>query len=530
MVTDRTWVRSASLALGLALAACLAHDSIALVTVGAAPAAASPRRKMFVPMIGGPTPGALERPDANGPRPAAACPASLQSLIDAAAPGSVIQAPPCIYRETVTISKPLTLSGALGAEIRGSDVWTGWTRRGQYWIRSGAPAFKQEARPCRSGSDGRCNRPEQVFLDERPLRQVPSGPTSGQFAVDSAGDILLADDPTGHVAEVTIRERWIVGAADDVAIERFVMRHAAAPAQHGAIANDGHSGWTIQGSTLSDVHGAVVSLEGGHGLRLLDNDIARGGQLGVHASAVADVLVRGNKIHENNTEDFDPEWEAGALKAAGDVSRLTVDGNEVYGNGGPGIWCDIDCRSIVVSSNRVHDNALAGIFFEISDGASIHGNAVWENGWSKPSWGWGAGILISSSGHAEVYGNALGWNADGISVISQDRGDAPATAGIGNHVYGNTVASIADSTALGWFQDWNGPMYRQESDNQGADNAFWYPGAENDGSRFEWNSQAIARLAEFAATPGGHGSRYVASAERDQVLGAAGIPLAPKAR
>ena len=71
------------------------------------------------------------------------CEGSLQALVDAAEPQSVVQASAgCVYREQVTINKPLTLKGGLGTEIRGSNVWTGWTKSGSYWVSKGSfPTF-----------------------------------------------------------------------------------------------------------------------------------------------------------------------------------------------------------------------------------------------------------------------------------------------------------------------------------------------------------------------------------------------------
>jgi nitrous oxidase accessory protein NosD len=46
---------------------------------------------------------------------------SIQALVDAASPEAVVEAPGgCVYRETITINKPLTLKGGPGAEIRGT--------------------------------------------------------------------------------------------------------------------------------------------------------------------------------------------------------------------------------------------------------------------------------------------------------------------------------------------------------------------------------------------------------------------------
>jgi parallel beta-helix repeat protein len=86
---------------------------------------------------------------------------------------------------------------------------------------------------------------------------------------------------------------------------------------------------------------------------------------------------------------------------------LTVDQNEVDRNGGPGLWCDIDCTNAAFTNNRVHHNTRAGIMFEISHYGTITGNAAWENGWGKRSWVWGAGILVSTSDNTEVAHNVV---------------------------------------------------------------------------------------------------------------------------
>ena len=49
---------------------------------------------------------------------------TIQELVDAAKPGAIVQVPPGIYRETITLNAPITLVGEQGSEIRGSDVWT----------------------------------------------------------------------------------------------------------------------------------------------------------------------------------------------------------------------------------------------------------------------------------------------------------------------------------------------------------------------------------------------------------------------
>lgn len=472
-----------------------------------------------------PTP-APAPPPAAAPAPAR----SIQALVNAAAPGSTVVVPPGIYRETVTITKPLTLVGEPGAEIRGSDVWTEWKRQGTYWVHGGLPALPKIDAPGLDDSGGRQNWPHQVFFDGRPLVQVASNPTSGQFAV-SGDRVILADDPNGHLIEVTTREYWVVGKADNVTVQGFTMKHAANRPQTGAISNGGHSNWTIRECVLSDAHGAAVSLVGASSLHLLNNEIFRGGQLGVHGWNATDVLVQGNRIHDNNTERFSWRWEAGGLKMC-EMTRLTLDGNEVWGNWGPGLWCDIDCQDTTISNNRVHHNLVFGINYEISRSAKIFGNVVWENGWGFDDWGWGAGILVQNSADTEVFGNIVAWNADGISVISQSRKDSPPVTG--NQVHDNTICIVATGTpnvfALAWLEDWQGGIAAEHSRNTGANNAIWHANPNGAPWPFVWGREQFPyhKLDQFAATPGNRGGRYLSPADKDRILAEAGVPLAPE--
>ena len=471
--------------------------------------------------------GAIPAPPAASPGPSdrAPAPGTLQGLVDAARPGAVVDVPAGVYRESVTIDKPLTVRGD-GAEIRGSDVWSDWQATGSRW-RSNAsvPAFT-------GGGiclDPRCAWPEQVFIDGQPLVQVARDPAPGQFSMEPDRRVLLGDDPRGRLVEVTVRERWLTVQAPDVTIENIAMSQAASPPQHGALQDlPGGDRLAVRGVRLSDAHGALISFQGVSGASLRSSDLSRAGQLGVHAGGegTSNLTIEGNRISGNNTEGFDPAWEAGGLKAAVSTGLQVID-NEVFDNDGVGIWCDIDCRDFTASGNRVHANTRAGIMFEISDGATIENNVVWENGWGFPTWGWGAGILISSSTDATVRGNLLAWNADGISVISQVR-NRPGGDGVRNvSVADNTVLSdAAAGFMLAWLQDWPGAMYTPDSGNVGSGNRFWNESAEPSGCRFEW-SDCIERLAAFSATPGGGGSEYLSDEAAHAALTAAGIPVHP---
>lgn len=461
----------------------------------------------------------------------AECGSTLQELVDWSDPGAVLSVPACLYREAVTVAKPLTLVAQPGAEIRGSDVWTDWRQQGGYWVQDGLPAFDAHG-DCRPRNDRRCLWPEQAFLDGRPLPQVAADPSQGQFAVVD-GVVYLADDPRGHTVEITTRTAWIVGLADDVTIQGFIMRHAANDAQRGAISNNGHSSWTIQDNILADAHGQSIKLVGGAAHRLLRNDVSWNGQLGIGLAAddatgnlPRDVLVQGNAIHHNNTERFHPGWEAGGFKAA-QTTGLIVEGNVVHDNAGPGIWCDLNCHEVVITNNRVGRNANIGILFEISDGALIYRNAVWENGLDFDRGGWGAGIVVSTSGNTEIFDNVLAWNGDGITVIEEERGPAHSVERV--YVHDNVVASTDKSRRYGlaWLSELKpSRLFDPAANNRGERNAYWFAEPESR-SRFAWRDDHT-RLADFGMTPGGRGDRYLTESEKDRTLTEAGLPPVPE--
>ena len=327
-----------------------------------------------------------------------------------------------------------------------------------------------------------------------------------------------------------VRTRWLVVTASDVTVEGFTMQAAAAGAvQSGSLDVDGVNRFTARNLVLRGGSYAGLRLWFGTGHRVEGSTFSGAPSLGIIGWHVASTVLTGNHIAGNNTAGFNAGWEAGGVKL-GESSGVTFSDNEVDHNAGKGFWCDGMCTSVSITGNRIHDNTDAGIFFEISSGATITGNRVWENGWAFPTWGWGAGITISSSANTEVADNIVAWNADGISVLSQNRTDAPAV--VGNSVHDNTIALApqpgdgSDKMALGWLQDWSGSMFTTTARNVGSDNGFWISGQEGDGPRFAWD-RGIATIKAFSGTPGGGGSTYLADAELRSRLADAGMPSSP---
>ena len=466
------------------------------------------------------------------------CSRSLQTLIDNAPAGSTLLVPACTYRESVTVPKALTIDGQGQASLRGSDVWSDFSASGGNWVSSqSVPTLHTETRDiCGASSDQRCKLPEQVYLDGAPQRQIATGgdPAAGQFALSGSRQVVLGSDPTGKTVEVTVRQSWLKAGSSGVTINGFDMRHAGNRAQTGAISNAGFSNFTLQDSSFQYAHGGNVDMSNANAQRLINTRINYAGQLGL-GSAHAGLEVLGGEIAHNNTEDFNKGWEAGGLKVtdqgtAGDANTVNFDGVSVHDNNGHGIWIDIDVRNTTLSNNRIYNNLNSGIFFEVSDGADIFGNVLYNNGNDASGWAWGSNILLANSRNVNVHDNVVAWGADGIGVISQNRADWPGYNNVtGVKVHNNTILRNRDGQnifGLAWVQDWAGVLYNSASGNEGYDNVYWYPTPEGSGDRFAWNG-SYTTLAAFNATPGEERGRYLSDAEKDAIVARHNLPPGP---
>jgi parallel beta-helix repeat protein len=387
-----------------------------------------------------------------------------------------------------------------------------------------------------------------------PLRAPtpPAGPcpASLQAAIDSTpdGGTLRLGECTFHEAVTVgrgvtitgpavidgdgVRGRWMTVTAPDVTVDGLSMRNAApGDYQSGSLDVDGASRFTLRNAALSGGSYADLRLWNGSGHTIEDSTFTGGRAIGIVGWNVTDSTISGNRLTGNNTTGADPGNEAGGIKL-GQSRDVTISDNEVGNNDGVGIWCDVGCAGVTIGGNRIHDNTHQGILYEISSGGSISGNAVWENGWAFTSWGWGGGIVVSSSGTTDVANNTVAWNADGIIVISQSRSGSPTVAG--NHVHDNVVAIApepsdgSDKMAVAWLQDWSGVMYAAGSNNTGSGNDYWASVPEPQWARFGWNG-AISSLSSFNATPGEDNGLYLASSGLSSDLANAGVPASPKA-
>jgi len=350
----------------------------------------------------------------------------LQHQLDAHGAGWVFELEPGIYR----LTQPLHLKDRQQLIGRGHVVLSGartltFARDGAVWVSTNqmqeGAVVERTSEVCTPAAP-RCNRPEDLFVDDQVLTHVATrsdvGP--GRWFFDyPANQIVIGDNPDGHVVETSVTPFAIIGNADHVTLRNLIIEKFATPS-HEAAVNGRMTYLTVDNLEARFNHFA--------GIRTIDGSVAQhtrvhhNGALGFIGSG-PDIRIEQNEIDHNNTVGYNPFWAAGGTKWVY-TTRLVVRNNDAHDNRGPGLWTDINNEDVLVEDNRVFDNDLSGIFHEVGYRAIIRRNTVHGNGRTKPFPGWvvGAGILVSSSSDVEVYDNVVTDNWQGIAGLEDDRG------------------------------------------------------------------------------------------------------------
>jgi parallel beta-helix repeat protein len=470
----------------------------------------------------------------------------LQAKIDAAPSGGTVTASPCIYREEIRITKPLTLKGQDGTEIRGSDVWSAWSGTGPYVSTKTVPSFTIHG-SCAPGHP-ECLWPEQVFIDGKHIEQVASSatPRAGQFKVDSNRRIVLGDNPAGKVVEVTVRPEWLEIHADNVIIDNVDGRHAGTDSQNAALESRANDRVTVKNGEYQWGHAQGLVMSNGVNLTMENNYVHHNGQAAAGASE-AQITVRSNEFSYNNNQNFLRSWDAAGMKAALINPGSVWERNLVHHNRATGLWCDLGCNGVTYRYNTLHHNAR-GIFYEISTNGIFHDNIIYENGWAtsgsvegEEDGSWAAALGVGNSHDVEIFNNTVAWNKSNIAVVRIDRSDNRGEVVSNVYVHDNTIFSKdytcsscssysgSRTHALAWNDGVSLDMYDPARNNRGFSNDYYFPASEDGVTpRFMWNRKGVTSLTTFNATGGEESGRYLSKTEKDAIVVNKGIPASPE--
>ncbi|MFI5313137.1 MAG: right-handed parallel beta-helix repeat-containing protein [Candidatus Dormibacteria bacterium] len=206
---------------------------------------------------------------------------------------------------------------------------------------------------------------------------------------------------------------------------------------------------TLVNMSIHDNPGAFAGIYMSAGrVTIIGGRVSNNGSLGIGGSRADPLTISGVEI-DHNGASATCGYEGGGFKGVN--HNLHFFDNYVHDNNCPGVWLDINAANVQIDHNRIINNAHEGIFYEISQDASIHDNDVEGNGFRTNgngcAWLWGGGITIASSFNVQVYGNTVRGNCNGITGTQQNRFDSspPAHLLLNLSVHGNSVTGAGKS-------------------------------------------------------------------------------------
>lgn len=410
--------------------------SSSAVVVHAVPTAASLRLTGFAPTVvtdrtvaARPTAGALVL---TGARPAVTTTAgsapteqpagTLQAFINGVTTGATGNVPLGIYRESVTVSRAMTLVFAAGTRIYGSDTSGNKVRKRAITVTASSVTLNFTAGNIRFGSF-----------------QLGSFPNDAVISIENGATFVSV---LGTVANS--------GGVMDL--------------NHGSYAgvsfpggtNNGNDS-TVDGMTFIDAPGPGVRIWGEE-TRLGAKRITVSNNSFINCSAAAwsvlDPAHPGYLMGDGTR--LDAGNESGGMKAGG-YTDFVVEYNVFDHCNGNALWLDVYGLGGTIRFNTVHHAWRSGIMVEISSTTDVHDNKVWECGWeANQLYIWGAGILSSSAKASTIHANYVAWCREAVSFIAQDRGAlAPGTSG--DTGTGNFLGQTS-GPAIGTFGPFDSPV------------------------------------------------------------------------
>lgn len=389
---------------------------------------------------------------------------SIAAALALARAGDEILIHPGTYRELVAPAVPrLTLRAADPARpprITAADVLDAdWREEGGGWWSAAVPALPWDD-PARTDPRSRC---EQLWLDgvlvpHLAAREAGEGPAFCCVAGDAGHHLCLrlgGTAPRDHLIERSTRQQVLMPAVrglDGLAIIGLELVGGAAHVWGGG-------NWSTQNQL------AVLSVDGGHGWRILDNIVRDGNAQGIqvadggfagnlahlplvnrlgqppaddahHVPGRNGNVVRGNRVLDHGIA---------GIVGIGCCNGLVIDGNVLRGNNrkrhgnceeaaiklhstrgcvvsrnrieatrAHGIWLDCECSGDRVSGNVLIDTDGNAIMYEISPGpVLIDGNVVID---SRGQEAGACGFYTHDGNHATVINNVFAGVRQGVRV------------------------------------------------------------------------------------------------------------------
>lgn len=333
------------------------------------------------------------------------------------------------YRESAgTIGKRVTIQPASGERVwfKGSRVVPRWTRTADGWEHTDwqsdlcredcyLPQIIDPEHPL-------AGKPEMVFMDGRPLRQVAKRDDvkPGTFFADAAkSSVVIGDDPRGRTVEVTVFDHLLQfdpGAAGSVLRGVGVAQYGSRQQYGARSAMVVVNAPDVRVARTTFAHSASTGLAVFQpGVRVTRSTMVNNGLVGLQANRADRLRVTRSTFTGNNAERFTVRGEAvGAAGAKVTRTRKAYFARNVFErNAATGWWCDLGCTDATVIRNRAVGNAGHGLFYEVSSGALIGSNLLLNNRRH--------GVKIAGSDGVGLYHNTFAGNSLSLGLYNDPR-------------------------------------------------------------------------------------------------------------
>lgn len=327
------------------------------------------------------------------------------------------------YHESVLVDKTITIQNYPKEVVwfDGSRPVTNWVKSGTTWVSSGwTPSFSSsmggdaafKSRFLASGYPMAAN-PDQLFLNDRPFRQVGSSGSvvAGTFSVDGGADKLyVGSDPSGQDVRASDLAQAIRIIAPNTVLRGFGVRRFATPYEaRGTIQMDA-TGGKFSHMIIQD--NATIGLAQSKYDKVVDHVVVqRNGMMGLGLDRGDRFTMTNSIVRDNNSEHFKPQPVAGGIKIT-NTNTLRLENNDVSDNNeGLGIWLDVFSSNFTIVGNTVMHNGEVQMEIEMSANGIIANNAVR---------GGTTGIRVYDSEKVKVFNNEIGEYSLFAFNISQD--------------------------------------------------------------------------------------------------------------
>jgi len=400
---------------------------------------------------------------------------SIKAAISRASDGTTIILKSGIYREPhfFITKNNITLQAEPHGEVwlKGSRVVPSknWQKEGNVWKVTGD--FQNFCHVCTLSADPALAKmsayPEQVFINDRPLRQVlrRQDVVAGTFYVEDKTPTTLKNpqnnrfgykigaqdnityyigsNPASGTVEISDRSRAFSAVG-----KHFTMRGINV-SQYSP-----NQVWAFNDPRMGDISGPIaVSINGDNSVvengifaqntssalavfqnsntRIVNNRFVDNGGSGSGGNYAHNVVFENNHFANNNLDGYptrgsecDAYCGLAHIKITHSLNVVfrnnviddsaqspAIEPNNLRNNHLPGFWCDEGCINAQITNN-FFTNVPAGIFYEVSDSGIIASNII-EGG--------GTGISLSGSSNTRVYNNTISRTFHPIRLREDDR-------------------------------------------------------------------------------------------------------------